>query len=293
MDQELLFPSPSDRKARRGTHAGALRIAVMVALLSLMGAGVAWGYVIFLKDGSQLSAREKYRVEGPLAIMVLQSGVTTSLPLEEIDIERTNEENARSNLGSAKVLDGLGGEENVLPPPPEKRDSLADVIRRRNASRQDAALPEPRAAVVEDAEASGEPLVPRTTTAGFAELTALRRELLTTPEIGDAIGNYLRGQGVSDVGVYRGTSDKQPLVEVITPSEAVVFKALLECAGALVQILEEFPDQVEAFELLLVSDPNGSRGSRAGQFQMTPELADLLISETVTPPEFFLRYVEF
>lgn len=266
-------------------------VALVMTLVVLGGSGVAWGYVIFMKDGSQLTTREKYKVEGDLAIMQLQSGVTTSLPLAEIDIEKTERENARSNLGSAQVLEGFDKVDQVeVAPPPPPRDSLADVLRRRKAADKAAAAvaPAPRAGVAEAVADT----VPQTT-AGFIDLVALERKALASSEVDTAIREYLRGQGMASVEVFQGTESKQPLVEMVTESEPLVFKALRESAGALVQIQEQFPGEVEAFELLLLADTNGTRASRAGQFQMTPALADLLISGQVTPPEFFLRYVEF
>jgi hypothetical protein len=119
----------------------------------------------------------------------------------------------------------------------------------------------------------------------------MARRPYPSTEIGAALGQYFEGQGVETIGVFEGTAPRQPFVELLAPSESAVFKALQESANALLQVRESHPNQVDALEILMVSKAEDN--ARAGQFQLTPELANLLASGKVAPPSFFLRYVEF
>ncbi|MCP5117176.1 MAG: hypothetical protein GY953_40645, partial [bacterium] len=100
---------------------------------------------------------------------------------------------------------------------------------------------------------------------------------------------YRKGQGVDRVRIFQGTEPNRPLLEIVAASEASVFKALSDSANGLAQIHQRFPKQVAAFELVMMNESQ----ARAGQFVLTPELANLLVTGRLKPPGFFLRYVEF
>ena len=80
-------PSPR-RSVRACIASAAFAVALLVAATPLLA------YTIFLKDGSTLQARQKYTEKGDQAIITLPSGATTTLPLSQIDIPRTNASNA-------------------------------------------------------------------------------------------------------------------------------------------------------------------------------------------------------
>jgi hypothetical protein len=52
-----------------------------------------FSYKIFLKDGSQISAKEKYIIKGDRAIITLPNGTQTFILLSNIDVPRTEREN--------------------------------------------------------------------------------------------------------------------------------------------------------------------------------------------------------
>lgn len=256
-----------------------------LVLAGLLAASPAWSYIIFLKDGSQVQVRGRYRVDGDQAIVTLPSGVTSSMPLAEIDVERTEREN-KVNFGTARKIDGLERVAEIdAPPPPESRDSLADLLRRRGDGGR-LEVPEARVA---------EPTTPQDrrprTAGGFVDLMAAPRVQLNEAEVATAVQDYLTGQGLSTASVFAGTSPRVVLLEVVASVESKVFQALAEAANALVQIREQFPDTVDAFELVITAD--AARQNRAGQFLLTPELAELLTNGTLSPSAFFFRYVEF
>lgn len=77
-----------------------------VAILALMLAApalFAYAYMVKLKDGSLLSARAPYTVKGARAIITLENGIVTQLPLDEIDQPGTEKYN-RENFGNLIVI---------------------------------------------------------------------------------------------------------------------------------------------------------------------------------------------
>ncbi|MCP3957699.1 MAG: hypothetical protein GY719_07570 [bacterium] len=248
----------------------------------LLVAAPAWGYIVFLKDGSQITTKEKYRIEGDRAILVLPSGTTAFYQASEIDIEKTAKVN-EVELGNARIIEGLDKPRRVpkKPQPADEDPSFGEYISGRSL-----ALPELKKRQAADKPQRGE--LP-TTQAGFVDLQALRRVPYPNTEITSQVLGYLKGQGVDRVRIFQGTRSDRPLLEVVAASEASVFKAITDSAQGLAQIHERFPDQVGAFELVLMNDSQ----QRAGQFLLTPERADMLVSGSLTVSQFFLRYVEF
>ncbi len=254
------------------------RLALLAAALCLV-ASPAWGYIVFLKDGSQILTKEKYRIEGDMVILVLPSGTEASYQASEIDVEKTEKVNV-VDYGTAKLIEGLD-KQQLLPKDVrfEEEPSFGQYISGRSL-----ALPEVRKRQVE-ANVGDLP----TTRAGFVDLMALRRAQYPSTEITAEVLGYLKGQGVDRVRIFQGTEVDRPLLEIVAVSEASVFKAIRDVASSLVQIHEEFPELVTAFELVLMTEAQ----DRAGQFVLTPELAQMLVNKQLTVPQFFLRFVEF
>lgn len=248
----------------------------------------AMAYTVILKDGTKITTQKKYRIEGDKAILTLVSGTEAFYDASEIDVAATEEFN-RVDYGTATVIEGRQSRQMATDESLDEEETLSELLGRRKGR---LALPEPRqrrerrTAVEEDGDEGGE--LPRTK-AGFLDFFSMPRDPYPNPTIMTEVMRYLKGQGVDDVRLYRGSRADRPLVEIVAASEASVFKALEDAANSLVQIHERFPQDVGAFELLLLTDNQ----VRAGQFTLTPELASLLVSDELDPPNFFLRYVEF
>ena len=251
---------------------------LLIAALMLVSTP-AWGYIVFLKDGSQIQTKEKYRIEGDKAILILPSGTEASYDASEIDVKKTDEINV-IDYGTAKILEGLDRVEKR----PETRIEDDDATFGSYISGRSLALPEVRRREAVKTE-EGLP----TTQAGFVDLMSLKRRPYPDSDITAEVLGYLKGQGVDRVRIFQGTEPDRPLLEIVAASEASVFKALSDSASGLVQIHERFPKKVEAFELVMMTETQ----ARAGQFVLTPELANLLVTGRLKPPGFFLRYVEF
>lgn len=266
--------------SRAGLTPGPILFAALVALLALVAAP-ALGYVVVLEDGTQIATAKKYEVKGDRVILTMPNGTQTSYRAAEVDFERTEEVNRDSNLGQARLIDtveiDVSHEEQG-----EEEASLSDL-----AASRGLALPEPRQR--RPATAGDEaPEVPETG-AGFVDLMRVERVPLEDREVSEAVLTYLSGQGHDEVRVLAGVVDGRPLLLMRASSESQVFDSLRDAANALVQMNERFPERVRAFSLLLATD----KEVRAGQFTLTPEKADLLVSGRLEPPEFFVRFVEF
>jgi hypothetical protein len=269
----------------RSVASQALRSALLILIMvAFFLASPAAGYIVVLKDGSRISTRKAPDVQGERVILILPSGTQAFYQTAEIDFPATKLLN-KTDYGTAKLI-GDGGEITQV----GKKESLDDDKRTLGElfGQRGLALPEPKRRRSTGQSGGGEEIIP-TTAAGYVDLQKLPREPLANEEIGRELRRYLQGQGIEDVRVYKGSESAHALVEIIAASEASVFKAMKDASNGLVQITERFPGQISAFELLLVT----SDQIRAGQFLLTAELANLLVTGALDSPSFFLRYVEF
>lgn len=260
-----------------------LRSTALALAVALLVALPAAAYTIYLEDGSKLIARDKYEVRDGKAYFVLESGTSTFIDVDEIDLERTERAN-RSNLGTAVVIEEGETRDAPTPPPEEPETSLGDLIQQRRRT------PSPRPDGGEPADAAASaaaPELPRTP-AGFVDLVALERQPYSDLEAAVELKRLFTSQGMEGAQIFQGTSGGTPLVVVSASAEASVFRALAVAASALVQLREQ-GRSLDALELLITTPSGG----RAGQFALTPEMASELLSQRVDISTFFLRNVQF
>jgi hypothetical protein len=256
------------------------RLTVLAATIATLVAAPALAYTIYLKDGSQLLSKSKYVVRGDKAIIVLQSGTETQLPLAEIDVARTEAAN-QQDLGTAILIEG--GEARDLSqaaPPPPSQNRLGDLIRRGAAG---------PAAGAEAPAATAPPAVERPR--GFDEgAGGIRpaRSAFGAADVAAAIKEFVAAQGLP-VEVARGSSPRRALLVFETESEANVFRALATSAAALEEIRRRHPGSVDAFELLCET----SSGSLGARFTLTPTQASDLMAGRADITRFFFENVEF
>ncbi len=108
-------------------------------------------------------------------------------------------------------------------------------------------------------------------------------------EVASELLELYRGQGVEEVQLFAGTRSDRPLVEITTASEASVLQALTASADALLQLRRRHPGKTAALELLMATPAR----ERAGQFVLTPDLAEELAAKKVEVTAFFVRNVQF
>jgi hypothetical protein len=88
----------------RGPWKAPVRLALaLLALLLVAPALFAYAYAVKLKDGSLLFARAPYTVKGTQAIITLENGIVTQIPLAKVDQPGTEKYN-RENFGNAIAI---------------------------------------------------------------------------------------------------------------------------------------------------------------------------------------------
>lgn len=265
-----------------------LSIALGVLLAFAVASPLA-AFTIYFKDGSKLIARDRYRVEGDKAYIVLPNGTETIYAASQIDTARTERAN-RSDYGTALVLeDGKVKEVAIEDVPRRGQPTLRDLITSGAAgpSKPPDSLDRPTTADLPEPTTDLAPSGPPRTPAGFNDLARLERRGFADLDLAGELSQEFLRHEVPEVHIYQGTAAKRPLVEVITGSEASVFRAIRIAAVGLYTLEERYPGQIEAIELLLITP----KGARAGQFVITPEMVEEL--KGVDTPTFFLRHVEF
>lgn len=253
------------------------RVALWV-VVALLATGPLAAYTIYLKDGSAVQAKTKYRVEGNRAYIVLPNGTQTFIDVREIDVKRTEAANKADYGGNAVILQEAAPPRDGTPPPPPKQ-RLSDVIAKRGSE-----LPGPQR---EPAKAV--PLESLKTKSGHTDFATIPRRMYEPAEIAAEIRQFFLGQGVPEVAIYVGTQPSHPLVQVTVGTETGVFRGLAVGANAILHIRDRFPGKVEAFDLLLVT----TSGERGGQFVLTPAMAADLVAKKVQLSAFFIENVQF
>lgn len=257
----------------------ALRTALAAFTLLCALSAPAWSYTIYLKDGSKLLAEEKYKVRGDKAIIRLETGTETMLPLSEIDVPRTDEANV-GGLGKVLVIEGGKAQDlarNDAPPP--RKQTLQDLIQARG----------PQA---EGGGGTAEPAPVRRPRAEAAQAQSddiLGRPPLRNVELAGTIRTFLFGRGVTSVEVLQGSTARRPLLVFSTATEGQVFKALAASATTLIHVREKSPGDVDSFDVVC----RAADGGNAGRFTMTEANAADLLAKRITMPEYYVQYVQF
>jgi hypothetical protein len=270
----------------RPTHLAPVRFgrAALAAVLLLAASPLA-AYTIYLKDGSSITARDKYTVQGDTALIVFPNGSQTTLPLSQIDVARTKSANA-SDFGSATVLRG------PAPTPPPPQGPRAPTLGELSAQHRNQSLPPPRRPPTAPVAASATAETPKgaaRTSAGNVDFLRAPRTPLSRLDLGTTIGEMLRAHGVSNASLFEGTEPRRLLVEVTANSEGAVFQAIAGAAQAMLDFEAKQPRAIEGLELFIATD----RRARAGQFLITPARAQELVSKQLDLTAFYLKYVEF
>lgn len=259
-----------------------LRNLGMSALLLTL-TSPAWAYTVYLKDGSKIIAKERYRVKGDQAVLILPNGTETSIPANSIDIKKTEAEN-RDDIGTALVIEGGKARQarpgEIQSEQDRNRDKrLADLIAERAVATRK--LPEARR---ENTEST-----PVTSGSGNPDLSTLARRPYQEADIASQIEAALDAAGVAGASVFQGTASSRPFVFFSANSEAEVMAGITAGADALLKVQQLFPGRVSALELLMVTTNN----ERAGQFLLTPDQASDLVNKRVSPTAFFMENVQF
>ena len=214
------------------------------------------------------------------AIIVLLNRTESFVKASEIDVPRTEKAN-QGNIGNTVVIPGdprpIGPQVDMS----KKDKTLKDLIANRESAPRDAPT----------SRRNKEEIVPGRigkTKAGFTDLSTLTRNPYPQWRSSPTCSSSSTGRGST-----RWSSTKAPggppLLELTTNSEASVFKALLAASNALIHIRGLHPQRVAAFEILMTTPAR----ERAGQFVLTPQMAEDLVAKRVEVASFFLQNVQF
>lgn len=247
---------------------------LLLALVAILVAAPSFAYTIFLKDGSQILARQKYVVRGGRAIIVLPSGTETAIALAEIDVARTDQANVQ-DLGTAMLIEGgkTSGVQSAAPPPTASQ-KLGELIRTGAAGVRGEAAP-----------AGSAPPRPR----GFDEnVPASTRPGLRDTALAAELKGFIGGRGLP-VEVVQGASARRPLLVYETDAEAPVFRALVASAGALIEAQNKMPGALDGVEVLCQT----SDGSLAARFELNAQQAADLLAGRAEITRFYFDNVLF
>lgn len=243
---------------------------LFVTVLALMLVSVtvaASGYVVILKNGSKIRAKEPMQIKGDQAIVTLINGTMTSLPLAQVDLVATERYN-QLGFGNAILLEGVG--EGTPVPTPTPTPPLGTTGKLRDLGvrlgRQTTPTPTPTPSI------------------------GLKAAKYPNDQVTEAFTQLFDKKHLYLYKTSVGTRPDVFFVQVITDSQREVFHALKTIAEAYA-LIHELESQIapKMVEVQLVTSVN----KPAGTFRITPEQANQLASGQVTPAAFYLKHVIF
>lgn len=243
---------------------------VLAVLLAILLAAPLAAYTIYFRDGRTLNVKGKPRIVNGRALVTLLNGTQASLDPAQIDQKKTDEMNQR-DLGAAVLLDRGTGTPQATPPPPREPQSRLSELAARDVGPRD------------------QPVIRRpAASAGSAAAVSSSGTPYSDTAIASELSQFFLGQKAEAVEILQG-SQGRPLAKVTTNSETAVFRALFTGANALLQVRGRHPQKVDGLELVMVTPG----GERAGQFTLTPDMAEDLVAKRVGLVSFFLNNVQF
>jgi hypothetical protein len=272
--------APKERYRMRRPIPAAL-FAILAVLALLLAAPLA-AYTIYFKDGRTLQTKGKYRIVNGRALVTLLNGTEASFKPQDIDVQRTDQMNQK-DLGAAEIIDSGPASRQPEAAQAQPQTRLSDLIASRGVGPRDAPVTRRETASSTSGGRGGK------TRAGFPDLMAAPRNPYGDAAVAAELRQFFLGQKAEAVEIYQGSQAGRPLAAVTASSEGSVFRALAVGANALLHVRDRFPGKVEGLELLMVT----SARERAGQFVLTPEMAENLVSKRVSLVAFFLDNVQF
>lgn len=250
-------------------------IPALLTVLTLLLAAPLAAYTIYLKDGRTLNVKGKPRIVDGRALVTLLNGTEAALDPAQIDQKKTEEMN-KKDLGAAVIIDqGTSRPQPVAPPPPQPQSRLSDMASRDVGPR--------------DQPASRPGTSGSRARSAAADLLASTRAPYGDAAVASELKQFFLGQKAEAAEVFQGSHASRPLAQVTTSSETSVFRALMTGANALLHLRGRYPQKVDGLDLLMVSPD----GERAGQFALTPEMAEDLVAKRVNLISFYLDNVQF
>jgi len=240
-----------------------------VLLLVAMVCSAA-GYVVILKNGTKIRAREPMEIEGKSAIITLVTGTITSIDLSQVDLVETERYN-QLGFGDALMIEELSTKGDAPPPTPTPKlalGSYASIDARNRAVLGSSVQPTP------------------TPTPGIRLQTTPYHD----PRVTEAFNQIFDDRHFYLYRTSTGTHPDYLFVQAVTDSQNQVFEALNTVSEAYAIIHRVHPESTPlAVELEMVD----SAGKPAGTFRITLEQAEHLRSGDTSVEKFYVQHVIF
>ena len=223
-------------------------------------------YVIMLRNGTRIVAREKYTVKGPNAVFETRTGAFTSVPLSQIDLESTEKINAL-NLGDVQTLDWVDIQKTAPTPTPTVSVSALGHLR------TDLAKPDPGT-------------VKPTPTPGVI----YRDKKFRDPQVDQAFQQGLESYHLYLYRTSQGTQPTYLFIELQVNGQPETLKALQAISQTYQLLADKAPNRIpERVEIQMLNES----GKEAGVFRVSAADAAELVSGKITAENFFVQHVIF
>lgn len=244
-----------------------MKRAAFLGILAFLAAHQALAvYVVILRNGSRVVAREKYTVKGPNAVFATKIGTLTSIPLSQIDVEATEKVNAL-NLGDAQSLDWVDVQKVLPTPTPTPAVTALGHI-------------QPGVAAPEGIAAKPTP------TPGITYRDARYRD----PQVDQA---FQQGLESYHIYLYRTSEGTQPAylsIEVQVNGQPETLKTLEAICTTYTLLADKAPNRLpERVEIRLINES----GREAGTFRISAADAAELVNGKIAADKFFVQHVIF
>ena len=244
-----------------------MKRAVLFGAIFLFAAQQAMAvYVIILRNGARVVAKDKYQVKGPNALFVTKIGTYTSIPLSQVDVTATEKANSQG-LGDAQLLawvDAKKVEPTPTPTPPIT--ALGHIQEGVAAKVGEAALPTPTPGIT------------------------FRETRYHDPQVDEAFQQGLESYHLYLYRTSQGTKPGYLFIEISVNGQPETLKALMAVAETYQLLAKKAPDRLpERVELQMLNEA----GKEAGVFRLSVADAAELATGKVTPENFYVQHVIF
>ena len=244
-----------------------MKRAVLFGAIFLFAAQQAMAvYVLILRNGARVVAKDKYQVKGPNALFVTKIGTYTSIPLSQIDVAATDKANSQG-LGDAQLLDWVDAKKvEPTPTPTPPITALGHIQEGVAAKVGEAALPTPTPGIT------------------------FRETRYHDPQVDEAFQQGLESYHLYLYRTCQGTKPSYLFIEISVNGQPETLKALMAVAETYQLLAKKAPDRLpERVELQMLNEA----GKEAGVFRLSAADAAELATGKVTPENFYVQHVIF
>jgi hypothetical protein len=259
--------APQRRYTTEGKEVVNVKRVFFLAVALLLLAHQAYAvYVIMLRSGNRIVAKEKYTVKGPNAVFETKTGAFTSIPLSQIDLESTEKINSL-NLGDVQTLDWVDIQKTTPTPTPTVPVSSLGRLRTGLAKPEaEAAKPTPTPGVI------------------------YRDKRYHDPQVDQAFQQGLESYHLYLYRTSQGTQPTYLFIELQVNGQPETLKALQAVTQTYQLLADKAPNRVpERVELQMLNES----GKEAGVFRISAADAAALVSGKITAENFFIQHVIF